>query len=109
MMESIVNGLAFSLLLTSLYILRFRGWKTPGVVAAYLTFFLVLEIFASHYFLPPGAFGSGLAVVCFGLTVPVLIAAFLVWRHEKRHGETGVHGTVRVDVDTRGARSGSDD
>jgi hypothetical protein len=109
MMESIVNGFAFALLLTSLYVLRFRAWKTPGVVAAYLAFFLALEIFASHYFLPPGAFGFGLAIVCFGLTIPVLIAAFLVWRHEKRHGEDGVHEGVRVDVDMSGTRPGSDD
>jgi hypothetical protein len=43
------------------------------------------------------------------LTIPVLIAAFLVWRHEKRHGEDGVHDGVRVDVDLRGTRPGSDD
>jgi len=90
--ESILNGFSFALLLTALYILRFRGWKTPGVVAVYLVFFMTLEILASHYFLPPGAFGSGLAIVCFGLTIPVLIAAFLVWRHEKRHGEDGDDG-----------------
>lgn len=28
-MESALNGISFSLLLTSLYILRFRGWKRP--------------------------------------------------------------------------------
>jgi hypothetical protein len=28
-METIVNPLAFALLLTSLYILRFRGWQRP--------------------------------------------------------------------------------
>jgi len=91
MMESIANGFSFALLLTSLYVLRFRGWKTPGAVAAYLAFFMTLEILSSHYFMPPSAFGSGLAIVCFALTIPVLIAAYLVWRHEKRHGEGGVH------------------
>ena len=90
-MESVVNGFSFALLLTALYVLRFRGWRKPRTVVAYLIFFVVLEIFASHYFLPPGAFGSGLAIVCFGLTVPVSIAAFLVWRHERRHGEGGDH------------------
>jgi hypothetical protein len=47
-----------------------------------------MEISASHYLMPPGAFGSGLAIVCFGLTVPVLVATYFVWRHEHRHGET---------------------
>ena len=87
-MESILNGLSFSLLLTSLYILRFRGWKRPVAVAGYFVFFLVLEIVASHYFMPPGAFGSGLSIVCFGLTVPVLVATYFVWRHEQHHDET---------------------
>ena len=87
-MESALNGISFSLLLTSLFVLRFRGWTRPWAVLAYFAFFLVLEVGASHYLMPPGAFGSGLAIVCFGLTVPVLVAAFLVWRHEKRHAES---------------------
>ena len=98
-MEAAVNGFSFALLLTALYVLRFRGWKKPRAVVAYLTFFLALEIFASHYFLPPGAFGSGLAIVCFGLTVPVSIAAFLVWRHERRHGEGGDDDSEGAAVD----------
>ena len=87
-MESVLNGLSFSLLLTSLFVLRFRGWTRPVAVGLYFMFFLVLEVCASHYFMPPGAFGSGLSIVCFGLTVPVLVAAYLVWRHEKRQGES---------------------
>jgi len=87
-MESLLNGLSFSLLLTSLWVLRFRGWQRPLAVLAYFLFFLVLEVSASHYLMPPGAFGSGLAWVCFGLTVPVLVAAFLVWRHEQRNAES---------------------
>lgn len=86
-MESVLNGLSFALLLTSLYILRFRGWNRPLAVCVYFLFFVVLEIGASHFFTRPGAFGSGLSIVCFGLTVPVLVAAFLVWRHERRLNE----------------------
>ena len=86
-MESTLNAISFALLLTSLFVLRFRGWKRPIAVSLYFAFFAVLELGASHYFMPPGAFGSGLAIVCFALTVPVLAAAVLVWRHEQRHGE----------------------
>jgi hypothetical protein len=82
------NGIAFALLLTSLFVLRFRGWQHPGRVIAYFLFFVLLEAVASHYFLPPGAIGPGLGYVCLGLTVPVLIAACLVWKHEVKHGET---------------------
>ena len=94
-MESALNGLSFAVLLTSLYILRFRGWRTPWVVVFYLTFFASLEVITSYYFLPPGAFGPWLAIVCFGLTIPVSIAAFLVWRHERCHDEGGDEGVSR--------------
>lgn len=86
-MDSIVNGASFALLLTSLFVLRFRGWNRPIMVVVYFLFFLILEIVASHYFLRPGAIGPGLRYVCLGLTLPVLIAAYLVWRHEQRSGE----------------------
>lgn len=87
-MTSMLNGVSFSILVSSLYILRFRGWKRPIAVIVYFAFFAILEIGASYYFLPPGAFGLGLSFVCLGLSVPVLIAAYLVWRQEKRFDET---------------------
>ena len=83
-----LNPLAFAILLTSLYVLRFRAWQRPGMVALYFMFFAGLEVVASRYFLPPGAFGPGLGYLCLALTVPVLLASFLVWRHEQRHGRT---------------------
>ena len=86
-MESLLNPIAFATLLTSLFVLRFRGWTRPVAVAIYFVFFAALEIVATRYFLPPGAFGPGLGVVCLGLTVPVLVAAFLVRRQEEKQGE----------------------
>ncbi|MHA7837665.1 MAG: hypothetical protein ACX98W_09425 [bacterium] len=77
-----LNGLTFALLLTSLFILRFRGWKRPGLVVAYFVFFAALEMAASHYLLPPGAIGPELAWVCLGLSVPIWVSIVLVWRHE---------------------------
>ena len=88
-MNTLLNPLAFSLLLTSLYILRFRGWTRPGRVLIYFGFFAAIEIVATRSFLPPGAFGPLLGYVCLGLTVPVLVAAFLVWRYERLQGEAG--------------------
>jgi hypothetical protein len=44
---------------TSLYILRFGGWKTPRVVAVYLIFFATLEVVTSHYFLSPARSDPG--------------------------------------------------
>ena len=82
-LESILNPIAFSILLTSLFVLRFRGWQRPVHVACYFAFFATLEIVATRYFLPPGAFGSGLGYLCLALTVPVLIAAYLIWRLER--------------------------
>lgn len=88
-METIVNPLAFALLLTSLYILRFRGWQRPFAVVVYFIFFAAMELVVARYFLPPDAFGPGLGKVCLGLTVPVLLAAFGVWRYERSQGELG--------------------
>jgi len=81
-----LNGFAFALLLTSLFVLRFRGWKRPGLVLAYFLFFATLEMVASRFFLPPGAIGTELAWVCLGLTLPVWVAAGLLWRHERAQG-----------------------
>lgn len=87
--DSLLNPIAFATLLTSLYVLRFRGWRRPGAVALYFAFFAALEVVATRYFLPAGAFGPLLGKVCLGLTLPVLLAAYLVWRHERNEGEAG--------------------
>ncbi len=87
--EAILNPIAFATLLTSLYVLRFRGWARPRRVALYFLFFAALELVAAHWFLPRGAFGTGLGYLCLALTVPVLVAVVLVWLHEQRQGETG--------------------
>ena len=87
-MESILNPIAFSILLTSLFVLRFRGWRRPALVVAYFVFFAVLEIVATRFFLPPGAFGPGLGYLCLALTVPVLIAVGLLRRLEQRADAT---------------------
>jgi hypothetical protein len=87
-LEGVFNGFAFALLLTALYVLRFRGWQHPKWVAVYFVFFVILEAASSHYLLPPGAIGPELGYVCLGLTAPVMIAAYLVWRHEQRENET---------------------
>lgn len=86
-MDSVLNGFSFALLLTSLFVLRFRAWKRPALVVIYFLFFLVLEVAASHYFLRPDAIGPVLGYVCLGLTAPVLVAAYLVFRHERQHDE----------------------
>jgi len=87
MTDAVLNPLAFATLLTSLYVLRFRGWQRPLAVAGYFGFFAILEVAAAQA-LPPGAFGGGLWTLCLGLSVPVLVAAFLVWRHEHEQERT---------------------
>ncbi len=93
MIDSILNPIAFSILLTSLYVLRFRGWERPVAVALYFAFFLTLEVVVSHSFLPPEAFGPGLGYVCLGLSLPVVGATFFVWRQERRQADSdpGAH------------------
>ena len=100
-MESVWNGVGFATLLTSLYVLRFRGWNRPGAVMIYFAFFVTLEVVASKFLLPPGAFGPGLGKVCFGLTIPVLVAGYMVWRHEQRHDEIDDEIGEKAAVDPR--------
>jgi hypothetical protein len=92
-MESIVNPIAVALLLTSLYVLRFRGWTRPGVAVAYFASFATLEVVATHWLIPPGAFGPALGYVCLGLTVPAVIAIVLVRRHERYERDEPIGGS----------------
>lgn len=96
-MEGILNGLSFSILLTALYTLRFRGWTRPWAVLAYFVFFAGLEMGASRYFLPAGAFGPALTYVCLFLTLPVLVAAYLVYRQEQKHDSKRETEAVALD------------
>ncbi len=86
---SIVNPLGFGLLLTALYMLRFRGWRRPRFLLAYFAFFTGLEWLAIHYFLPPDALPAAIGYLCLFLTLPVLVATAFVWRQEQiqREGE----------------------
>jgi hypothetical protein len=86
-MEGVANGFAFAFLLTSLWVLRFRGWQRPGAAIAYFVFFFAIEVVVARELLPPGAFGSGFALLCLALAVPVWVATGLVWRHEQRERE----------------------
>ena len=86
-LDSILNPLGVGLLLSSLYMLRFRAGRRPVLVVAYFTFFMSLEWIAARYFMPPGALPNEVGYVCLGLTLPVLVATFLVWRHEQQQHE----------------------
>jgi hypothetical protein len=83
----LLNPFGVGLLLASLYMLRFRAWRRPLLVVVYFAFFTTLEWVASHYFLPPGALPDTIGWVCLGLTVPVLVATYLVRRQERRQHE----------------------
>ena len=85
--DSILNPLGVGLLLSSLYMLRFRAWRRPVLVIAYFAFFTSLEWIAARYFMPPGALPNEVGIVCLGLTLPILVATFLVWRNEQREHE----------------------
>lgn len=86
-MEGLVNPLGVGLLLAALYMLRFRAWRRPSLVVAYFAFFTTLEWVAARYFLPPGALPNAIGWVCLGLTVPVLVATYLLRRHEQARDE----------------------
>ncbi len=86
-MNGLVNSIGVGLLLASLYMLRFRAWRRPPLVVAYFAFFATLEWIAAKYFLPPGALPNAIGWLCLGLTAPVLVATWLVRRHERSQNE----------------------
>ena len=84
-MTSIVNPLGFGVLLTSLFVLRFRAWRRPATVVVYFLFFTGLEWGAAQ-FMPPGGLPDAIGWLCLGLTLPVLVATYFVWRAERADG-----------------------
>lgn len=86
-MTCLVNPVGVGLLLASLYMLRFRAWRRPILVVVYFAFFATLEWIAARHFLPPSALPDVVGWLCLGLTVPVLVATWLVRRHELSQNE----------------------
>ena len=87
-MHAVLTALAMTTLLTALFALKFRYWRRPKLLAAYAAVFFTAEYLGHAYFLPPDAFGSWIIILCFALSVPVLVAIYLLDRHEKRHDRT---------------------
>ena len=88
-MVGFANGFGIALLLTAAFALRFRYWDNPKVLAGYFVTFFTIEIVAGHFFIPEGAMGIEIALVCLGLTVPILgvIEFFRRREHEMEEGE----------------------
>ncbi len=87
-MVELVNAFAVALILTAVFALRFRYWRSPAWIGGYFAFFFAAEWIAGHYFYPAEALGLTLAWVCFALTPPVLVAIVLLDRYERSHGVT---------------------
>ena len=82
-MTDLAVALAFALLLTAIFALRFRRWGNPGILTAYFLFFAAVEWIASRLLLPPGAIGIELAFVCSGLALLIMVATYFVRRYER--------------------------
>ena len=78
---------AVASLFTALFAFKFGYWQRPRLLAAYFAFFWVVEWVVDVYFIPPGAFGVGMTVVCFILAALVSAATYGVHRYEKSIGE----------------------
>ena len=87
-MGAFMAAVSTSLLFTSLFALKFHYWRQPKILIAYMCFFMTAEWLAHAYVLPPDAFGNWLSILCLSLTVPVILAIYLLDRHERRHDRT---------------------
>ncbi len=72
-------------MLTAVFALRFPDWHGRGFLAGYFLLFLSVEFIAGYYFLPPGALGIEVAVVCFFITAVVIAVIRYMRELEQKH------------------------
>ena len=87
MLEQAVTAISIALLFTSVFALKFRYWTQPLVLTGYFLFFATAEWICNAYLLPPDIFGPWLGMVCFTLSVPVILVIVAVHRHEQKMNE----------------------
>jgi|GEM_PF-2357213 len=86
-LETLFAALAITSLFTSIFALKFRYWHRPKLLTLYAILIFFAQ-FALHSVLPEDAFGPALTYLCFALTVPVVLAIYLIDRHERKHRRT---------------------
>ena len=86
-MTSLLNAAGIASVLTALFALRYRDWASRRFLFAYYWVIFGLEFVLSWKFLPPGAFGPEVGVVCLALTVLVCAAIYGVKRYERNQGQ----------------------
>ena len=86
-MTSFINAFGLASVLTAMFALRYRFWRSPILLGAYFCFFFAMEWLVSAYYLPPDALGSEIGYVCLGLTAPMLGVIYGVNRYEQANGE----------------------
>ena len=81
------NGIAG--VLTALFAMRYRVWRSPKTLILYFGFFFGVELAVSHWLLPPDAFGPEVGIVCLCVGVLVCAAIYGIDKVEKASGEDG--------------------
>ena len=82
-----INATGIAAVLTALFALRFRTWRSPRTLVLYFVFFFCIEFVVSHWVLPPDAFGPEIGFICLGIAGLVSAAiAGLDW-YERQTGE----------------------
>lgn len=82
-MISAAVAVAIAGMLTSIFAFRFRTANNPLALGAYFLLFLGIEWVAVRYFIPPGALGIELAVVCAAIALLFVGATIFTERLEK--------------------------
>ena len=82
-----INATGIAAVLTALFSLRYRLWRSPRVLFAYFGFFFVVEFVVAAWILPEDTFGSALGWVCLAIASLVVIATYGVDRYERANGE----------------------
>ena len=87
MLEHAFTAISIALLFTSVFALKFRYWTQPLILGGYFLFFAIVEWICNVYLLPADIFGPWLGMVCFTLSIPVILVIIVVHRHEQKMNE----------------------
>ena len=82
-----INAVGIAAVLTALFALRFRTWRSPRLLSLYFIFFFSIEFTVARVVLPPDAFGPEVGFVCLGISALVAMAIVGVDWYERQNGE----------------------
>ena len=84
-MLAVLIAVSIAAAMTAIFAFRFRVWGKPWTLVGYFALFQALELLAQSYWIPPGALGVEVALVCFAIAMLFAVASSVAKRAEERN------------------------